>query len=149
MLRSEMAVQARRQIECYDPFLDFSCANGGSDMAKATLIVLELPNQPGAAAAVARVLAKAGVNILSIFGWGPQGVVQILVDSPRKATKALAAAGTSYSEARAEVVELANKPGTLLAYLEKLAKKGANLRSLCATSNKSSRKAVVVSTMDA
>jgi hypothetical protein len=113
-------------------------------MAKTRLIVLKVEDKPGTVAAATAVLARAGVNILSIFGWGPQGVVQLAVDNPRKALKALAAAAVEHSEAKAEMVELANKPGSLHAYLDKLAKKGVNLRSINATSRGADRKAVVV-----
>jgi len=54
----------------------------------------------------------------------------------RKAAKALRASGTDFVEAKAEVVELADKPGTLHAYLAKLAKKGVNLRSIAASDGK-------------
>ena len=113
-------------------------------MAKAKLIVLKVQDKPGTVAAATKVFAEAGINILSIFGWGPEGVVQLMVDNPRKAMKALAAAGTAYSEATADVVEMPNKPGSLHAYLEKLAKKGVNLRSISGMSSKSGRKSVVV-----
>ena len=117
-------------------------------MAKAKLIVLELPNRPGAAAGATAVLSDAGVNIQSIFGWGPDGVVQLVVDNPRKAAKALAGAGVTYSEANAETAELPNKPGALNGHLAKLAKKGVNVRSIIATTTKAGRKAVVVWTTD-
>jgi hypothetical protein len=118
-------------------------------MAKTKLIVLEVQDKPGMVAAATAALAEAGISILSIFGWGPQGVVQLVVDNPRKAIKALKAAGTPYSEAKAEVVEISNKPGSLNAYLTKLAKKGVNLRSLCGTSPKSGRTSVLVWTAEA
>lgn len=117
-------------------------------MAKAKLITLELPNEPGAAAGVTTVLSDAGVNIQSIFGWGPDGVVQLVVDNPRKAKKALGDAGIAHSEASAQTAELPNKPGALNSHLAKLAKKGVNVRSIIATTTKAGRKAVVVWTTD-
>jgi len=117
-------------------------------MAKAKLIVLKVQNEPGTVAAATKVLSEGGINILSIFGWGPEGVVQLMVDNPRKAMKALAAAGTAYTEAKANVVELPNKPGTLHGYLQKLAKKGVNLRSIIGASTKSGRKSIVVWTAE-
>ena len=118
-------------------------------MAKARLIVLDVEDKPGAVAAAAAVLSEAGINIVSIFGWGPQGVVQLVVDNPRKAMKALTAAGVAHSEAKAEMAEMPNKPGSLRTFLAKLAKKGVNLRSINGTSAKSGRKSVVVWTADA
>ncbi|HET6159073.1 MAG TPA: hypothetical protein VFE34_12055 [Dongiaceae bacterium] len=117
-------------------------------MAKAKQIIIEVEDRPGTVAAGIRALSGAGVNIVSILGWNPQGVVQLVTDNPRKAMKALAAANIAFTEAAAEVVELPNKPGTLLAYLEKLAKKGVNLRSISATASKTARKAVVVWTAE-
>src|SRR5687768_14163087 len=106
-------------------------------MAKAKLITLKVEDKPGTVAAALKTLSAAGINIESIFGWGPQGVLQLIVDNQRKAVKALKAAGIEYTESRADVLELPNKPGTLAAHLEKLAKKGVNLRSLSGYSGKS------------
>ncbi len=47
-----------------------------------------------------------------------------------------------------DMAELPNKPGSLHAFLAKLAKKGVNLRSISGTSGKSGRKSVVVWTAD-
>ena len=113
-------------------------------MAKAKQLVIKVENIPGSVAAALAALSSAGVNVTSIFGWAPQGELQVIVDNPRKAAKALTAAGLSHSKATADVVKLPNKPGSLHAYLEKLAKKGINLRTISGTSSKSARKSVVV-----
>ena len=117
-------------------------------MAKAKLIVLDVQDKPGAVASAIGALAETGVNIVSILGWGPQGIVQLIVDNPRKAVKALNAAGTTYTEAKAELVEMPNKPGSLHTYLTKLAKKGVNLRSISGTSTKSGSKSVLMWTAE-
>ncbi len=117
-------------------------------MAKVKQIVLRVEDRPGTVAAAIRGLSGAGVNILSIVGWSPQGVVQLVTDNPRKAAKALTASGTTFSEATAAVAELPNRPGALLAHLDKLAKKGVNLQTIHAASAKSAKKAVVVWTTD-
>ncbi len=117
-------------------------------MAKAKLIVLKVQDKPGTVAAATAALSDAGINIVSIFGWGPQGVVQLVVDNPRKAMKALTAAAIAHTEAKAEMVEMPNKPGSLHAYLEKLAAKGVNLRSISGISSKSGNKAVLVWTAE-
>ncbi len=113
-------------------------------MAKVKQIVFNVEDRPGTVAAAISGLSGAGVNILSVLGWGPQGVVQVVTDNPRKAVKALTASGIAFAESAAEVTELSNKPGALLAYLNKLAKKGVNLKSICSTSGKNAKKAVVV-----
>lgn len=117
-------------------------------MAKSKLILLKVQDKPGTVAEATGVLAEAGVNILSIFGWAPQGIVQLTVDNSTKALKALKAAGTPHSVATAERTELRNAPGSLHAYLTKLAKKGVNLRSIAATSAKSGDKSVIVWTAE-
>lgn len=117
-------------------------------MAKAKLITIPTEDRPGSVAEGIKALGEAGVNIISILGWNPQGVVQIVADNPRKAMKALKDANIDFTEETAEVVELPNKPGALDAYLEKLAKKGVNLHSLSATTSKGARKAVVVWTAE-
>ena len=118
-------------------------------MAKARLIVLDVQDKPGAVASAVAVLSEVGINIVSIFGWGPQGVVQLVVDNPRKAMKALTQANITHSEAKAEMAEMPNKPGSLHAFLAKLAKKGVNLRSISGTAGKPGGKSVVVWTADA
>lgn len=118
-------------------------------MAKTKLIELMLENKPGSVAGVTEVLAGAGVNILSIFGSGPLGVVQLIVDDPKKAAKVLKAAAILFNMAKGDMAELPNKPGSLNGLLKKLAKKGVNLRSIASTSTKSGRKSIVVYTTDA
>jgi hypothetical protein len=105
-------------------------------MAKVKLIVLNVKDKPGSVAEAIRSLAEAGVNVKSVFGWGPGGIVQLTVDDIRKGTKALRASGTDFTEATAEIAVLADKPGTLHAYLAKLAKKGVNLRSIAGSDGK-------------
>lgn len=117
-------------------------------MAKAKLIVLSVEDKPGTVAAAIASLAEAKVNILSIFGWAPQGQLQIIVDNPRRAFKTLAKLGISCKEEQAEVVELPNKPGSLHGYLTKLAKKGVNLRSLSGFGSKTGRKSYLVWTAE-
>ena len=105
-------------------------------MAKVRLIVLNLKDKPGAVAEAIGTLGHAGVNLRSVFGWGPDGVVQITVDDFRKATKALRASGMDFAEGQAEVVELRNEPGALHKYLARLAKRGVNLRSIAGSDGK-------------
>lgn len=133
-----------RQTEC-----ESGTPNKKEDhVAKAKQIIIKVEDKPGTVAASIRSLSEAGVNIVSVLAWNPQGTLQLVTDNPRKAAKALAAANVAFTEAAAEIVELPNKPGALLAYLEKLAKKGVNLRSICATTSKTGRKAVVVWTAE-
>jgi hypothetical protein len=113
-------------------------------MAKARQITLRVADRPGSVAEAIRALAGAKVNILSILGWNETGTLQVVVDNPRAAKKALDAANVQFTESTAEIVELPNKPGTLLKYLEKLANKGVNLQSIGAVTSKKATKAVVI-----
>jgi hypothetical protein len=102
-------------------------------MAKVRLIVLNIKDKPGSLAEAIGVLGQAGVNLKSMFGWGPDGVVQLTVDNFGKATRVLKASGTDFKEGKAETVELRNAPGTLHRYLAGLAKRGVNLRTIAAS----------------
>lgn len=113
-------------------------------MAKAKQITIKVADRPGSVAEAIRALAGAKVNILSILGWNASGTLQLIVDNPRGAKKALDGANVQYTESTAEVIELPNKPGSLLKYLEKLAGKGINLQSIGGVTSKKATKAVVV-----
>lgn len=120
-------------------------------MAKTKQFTITVDNHPGAVAEIAKTLGDAKVNILSLLGTtqGTAGAVQLIVDDPRRAKKALDAARISYQETPAEVYDLPNKPGALAQSLEKLAAKGVNLSSIHATSAKGGKKAVIVYTAEA
>ena len=123
---------------------------GGADMAKMKQFIVTVENRPGAVAEIAKTLGNAKVNILSLLGRAEdtKGAVQLVVDDARRAKKALDESGLTYQEARAEEHEIPNKPGALAQHLDKLAAKGVNLNSICATAPKGGKKAVVVYTAD-
>lgn len=114
-------------------------------MAKTKQFTVAVENQPGAVAAIAKTLGNAKVNILALLATaqGTSGTVELVVDNPKRAKKALDEAGLPYVETTAEAYELQNKPGSLAQCLEKLAAKGVNLNSICATAAKGGKKAVV------
>jgi hypothetical protein len=118
-------------------------------MAKTKQFTIAIQNQPGAVAELAKTLGDAKVNILALLGTaqGGGGSVQLVVDDPRRAKKALDAAKITYQEATAEEYELPNKPGALAQCLETLGAKGVNLSSIHATAAKGGKKAVVVYTV--
>lgn len=124
--------------------------SGGTSMAKAKQFTIDVQNQPGALARIARTLGDAKVNILALLATaqGPVATAHLAVDSPARAKKALDAAGIKYQETAAEEFELANTPGSLANHLEKLAAKGVNLSSIHATAGRAGRKAVVVCTAE-
>lgn len=120
-------------------------------MAKIKQFTISLENRPGALAEVARTLGSAKVNILSLLGTaqGAGGTADLIVEDARRARKALDDAHIAYKESAAEQSELPNKPGALADYLSKLASKGVNLNSICATASKGGKKAVLVYTVAA
>ena len=107
---------------------------------------ISLENRPGALAEVVRTLGNAKVNILALLGTaqGTNGSVELVVEDTRRAKKALDEAKVTYIETTAQEYELPNKPGALAECLEKLASRGINLNSICATVSKGGKKAVVV-----
>ncbi|HEY1272700.1 MAG TPA: ACT domain-containing protein [Terriglobales bacterium] len=120
-------------------------------MAKTRQFEISIENRPGAVAEIARTLGNAKVNILALLGAarGTGGSVQVIVEDARRARKALDEAKLSYRETTAEEYELANKPGALAQYLDKLAARGVNLNTICATSSKGAKKAILVYTAEA
>jgi len=115
-------------------------------MPKTKQFTITLENRPGALAEIARTLGSAKVNILALLGTaqGSGGSAELIVDDSRRAKKALDKAKVTYVETAAEEHELPNKPGALAEYLGKLASRGINLDSICATVSKGGKKAVVV-----
>jgi hypothetical protein len=115
-------------------------------MARTKQFTISIENRPGTVAEIARTLGNAKVNILSLLGTaqGTTGTVELVVEDARRAKKALDGAGLTYKETIAEEHELPNKPGALAECLDKLAAKGINLNSICATAAKGGKKAVVV-----
>jgi hypothetical protein len=120
-------------------------------MAKTKQFTISIENRPGAVAEIARTLGNAKVNILSLLGTaqGTTGRVELVVEDARRAKKALDEAKITYQETMAEEYELSNKPGALAECLDKLAAKGVNLNSICATAGKGGKKAVLVYTVAA
>ncbi len=120
-------------------------------MAKIKQLTVTVDNQPGAVAEIAKTLGNAKVNILALLGTaqGTSGTVQLVVESPARAKKALDGARIAYQETPAEGYEVPNTPGALAQSLDKLAAKGVNLNSIHVTASKGGKKAVVVYTAEA
>ena len=115
-------------------------------MAKAKQITVTLENHAGALARLAETLGAARVNILAMYATtsGAEGHVHMVVDTPAKALKALAAAGLPYTEKDVLTIEVPNKTGALAKYAAKLAGKNVNINSAYATSAKGGKKALMV-----
>lgn len=119
-------------------------------MAKIKQFTIAVDNRPGSVAEIAKTLGDAKVNILALLATaqGSSGTLQLVAEDSRRAKKALDEARISYMETTAEEYELPNKPGALAQCLDKLAARGINLGSICATAAKGGRKAVVVYTVE-
>lgn len=91
------------------------------------------------------------MNILALLGTaqGTNGTIELVAEDARRAKKALDGAGLTYQETAAEEIELQNKPGALALQLDKLAAKGVNLNSICATASKGGKKAILIYTVEA
>jgi len=115
-------------------------------MAKAKQLTVSCQNRPGALAHVAKVLGDANVNILAFLTTtaGDDGPVQLVVDNPRRAKKALEAGALEYSETDVLHVELPNVPGALASFAGKLGAKEINITCGYATGVKGSNKASFV-----
>jgi hypothetical protein len=120
-------------------------------MAKTKQFTISIENRPGAVAEIARTLGNAKVNILTLLATaqGTTGTLELVAEDARRAKKALDEARLTYKETSAEGLDLPNKPGALAECLGKLAAKGVNLNSICATASKGGKKAVVVYTIAA
>jgi hypothetical protein len=115
-------------------------------MAKTKQFTIAVENEPGTVAGIAKTLGNAKVNILALLAvaHGANGTLELVVDNAARAKKALDDAKITLQETAAEEYELPNKPGALAHCLDRLAAKGINLNSICATVSKGGKKVVVI-----
>lgn len=95
-----------------------------------------LPNEPGTLAAMAKVLGEANIQMhaLMVADTADFGIVRIICDTPKAASKALEAAGYRANTAQVVAVEVDNVPGGLAVLLAKLAKVRLNVEyAYCAS----------------
>src|SRR5262245_57104348 len=104
-------------------------------MPRATQLSVSLKSEPGVLAQLARTLADARVNIVSLApsATSRRGKIRLIVNDPVKAKRALRRAGYRHSEEPVFVVRLRNKPGALARVAGKLAKARVNIKSAYAT----------------
>jgi hypothetical protein len=115
-------------------------------MAKTKQLTIRCENRPGTLAHIARTLGDAKVNITGflVMTSGTEGAVQVVVDNPNKAKKALEGAGLPYTEEGVLQIELPNLPGALGFFAGKLAAKEINVSCGYQTAMKGAKKASVV-----
>jgi hypothetical protein len=104
-------------------------------MPKATQLTVSLKSKPGVLAQLAKTLADARVNIvtLSADAVSGRGKIRVIVNDAVTAKRALRRARYRFAEEPAFVVRLRNKPGVLARVANKLAKAKVNIKSAYAT----------------
>jgi hypothetical protein len=107
-------------------------------------------NRPGHLIAPCRVLAEAGVNIvtLSLAETQAFGVLRLVVRDWQKARQALEQAGIAVSVTEVLAVEVDDRPGGLVQVLDVLEKAGINVEYMYAVATKLGEKAVLVLRFD-
>ena len=116
-------------------------------MPRATQLTINLKSKTGVLAQLARTLADARVNIVSLSAESAagRGKIRVIVNDAVKAKRALRRGKYRFSEEPAFVVRLRNKPGSLARVAGKLAKARVNIKSAYATT--AGRGAAVVITV--
>ena len=106
-----------------------------------------LENRPGRLGQVTGVLAQIGVNIRAMTlasssaGWG---VLNLLVDQPEKACRALCASGLSAVLREIVAVEMKDQPGGLHDVLAHLAGQGINIENAYGTVLREGNSAILI-----
>lgn len=111
-------------------------------IVKARQLAVFLANQPGTLKDVCEALGRAGVNILalSISDTVDHAVVRLVVNDPRRALDVLEDHNAMVVECDVLMIESDNRPGTLAAIADKLARARVNIEyAYLATSPKSRR----------
>lgn len=95
-------------------------------------ISLTLPNRPGALAGVARLLAKARINLAAISADSSSGKgrIRLIVSDPDKALGLLSAGGYETEIREMFAVRLEDRAGSFLRVLEVLAREKVNIQSV-------------------
>ena len=104
-------------------------------MPRATQLTVSLKSKTGVLAQLAKTLADARVNIVSLSAdaVSGRGKIRVIVNDAVKAKRALRRAKYRFSEEPAFVVRLRNKPGSLARVARRLAKARVNIKSAYAT----------------
>ncbi|HOI54905.1 MAG TPA: ACT domain-containing protein [Phycisphaerae bacterium] len=105
-----------------------------------------LENKPGQLSHPCRVLADAGINIvtLSLADTQQFGILRVIVRQWQEGLDALKAAGCVVNVTDVVAVEVPDRPGGLAAILEAIEKAGMNLEYMYAFTIRSGDKAVLV-----
>ncbi len=107
-------------------------------------------NKPGQLAGVTSVLAKADISIraTTISTSGASGVINLIVDDPKGAEKALTASGKTVHLKRVLAVLIPDQPGGLDKLMQLLYREGININNACGFVLECAEKAVFVVDVD-
>ena len=95
-----------------------------------------LPNEPGTLYGLAKALgdAKIQMHALMVADTADFGIVRIICDTPKAASRALEAAGYRAATTQVVAVEVANVPGGLAKALERFQEVGLNVEYMYCSS---------------
>lgn len=117
---------------------------------KINQLSLFLENKPGRLSSPCHVLAKAGVNILtlSLADTRQFGIMRLIVREWDKARDALAAAGMVVNVTEVVAVEVPDRPGGLAELLETIENAALNIEYMYAFSFRNGDRAIIVFRFD-
>ncbi|MDH3499526.1 MAG: ACT domain-containing protein [Acidimicrobiia bacterium] len=97
-----------------------------------TEFTVHLSNRPGMLAALATLIARAGVNIdaMAAFGIDEEGIVRIVADDAEATRLTLRDAGVSFAERTVLTTHVSNKPGSLADLTNELARCRVNIEAM-------------------
>jgi hypothetical protein len=112
--------------------------------------VVQLRNQPGALAALARALAARGVSIEHIGAGGIGGLAYAVLTTHSDSTTrdVLRSAGYSFAEGEPIVLDLEDRPGALADAAQKLADAGVNVHGILCVGRGGGRAEVAITVDD-
>jgi hypothetical protein len=113
---------------------------------KITQLSVFLENKPGRLSHPCRVLADAGINILTLALADTHqfGIMRLIVKDPQKAKKALEAAGCVVNLTDVVAIEVPDRPGGLAEVLMAIEKSALNLEYMYAFTFRREDKAIIV-----
>jgi len=113
-------------------------------------LALELPNRPGALAAVARLLAKERINVaaISVDSTARKGHVRLVVSDPGRARTLLSSGGFRVETHELIAVRLEDRSGSFLQVLDALSSAKVNIQSVAILVVKEANQSLVAFSAD-
>ncbi|MFO8006152.1 MAG: amino acid-binding protein [Candidatus Brocadiia bacterium] len=119
-------------------------------MERTEQLSVNMANETGQLASLARVLADAGVNIIaaSVHDCTEAGTVRLVADDVAGAADALTAAGMSFVRSPVLVADLPHEVGALAGMARALADEGINISYVYGSAGQPGQPAVIVVSCD-